>query len=342
MPRRMRQIMQRLDENVQRFAKTNETIAGRTNLLALNATIEAARAGEAGKGFSVVAAEVKNLAHQAAGNSKEFRQVMLSQIQEGMSITDDLIKDLEGTRLVEMGQTLVQLIVRNLYERTADVRWWATDDAFHRAMDDKTPEAFEHATKRLGVINQFYTVYLNLVLADPAGRIVACARPQHYPSCIGSNVANEKWFRQALQTSSGGDYVVDDIHNSSLHNQAPVAVYATAVRKGGEMHGAVTGVLGVFFDWGEQARSIVQDEPTMGEEEKARSRVLLLDNNLRVIAASDRQGLLQPFNLVTNGQTKGSYMNEQKKIVAFAKTIGYQEYDGLGWYGVVVQTPPVE
>jgi hypothetical protein len=25
--------------------------------------------------------------------------------------------------------------------------------------------------------------------------------------------------------------------------------------------------------------------------------------------------------------------------VAFAKTIGYQEYDGLGWWSVIIQKP---
>src|SRR3546814_5530045 len=64
------------------------------------------------------------------------------------------VKDLEGPRLTDMAQTMVQLIVRNLYERTCDCRWWATDDAMWQALQDPSDELFARAGERLTMINR--------------------------------------------------------------------------------------------------------------------------------------------------------------------------------------------
>ena len=338
MPRKIRLLMEKVQENVSVFAETNEKIASQTNLLALNATIEAARSGAAGKGFAVVAQEVKTLATQARENSDQFRRILQGMITAGIDLSTQIIGQVEGTRLTDIAQTLVQIIVRNLYERTADCRWWATDDAFFRCLEEPTEARQQHAIKRLGVINKFYGVYINLVLTNTSGKILAISRPDLFPGMIGADASNQKWFSQAIRLNNGGEYVVDDIHNCHLHGGKPVAVYATAVREGGEMSTKATGVLAVFFDWGPQADSIVRKEPTLTPEEWTRSRVLLLDRNHKIIASSDGLDIYSQYPLQAQGG-KGSYTDTTGANVAYAQTIGYEEYDGLGWYGVIIQRP---
>lgn len=330
-------IIRNIQGRVESFAQINEKIASQTHLLALNASIEAARAGEAGKGFSVVASEVKNLATQAATNSKELRTKVLIEFIEQTEALQKQVGTKEFERLTEMAQTLVQLIVRNLYERTADVRWWATDESLYRCLESDEKARREHAAMRLSLINRFYSVYLNLVLVDTQGSVVASSQSERFTKMTGAGLSQLPWVRRSLATASGDQYVVDEIFADSLHKDKLVAVYATAVREGGRIDGKVLGALGVYFDWDEQARIIVKNEPNLSQEEWKYTRVLLLDHHLRIIAASDGKDLLTPFSLETGGRTKGYYQNKRGDLVAFAQTLGYQEYDGLGWYGVIVQ-----
>ena len=71
---------------------------------------------------------------------------------------------------------------------------------------------------------------------------------------LGTSVANEAWFRQALATRSGSDFAVADIAVNRELGSSTVATYAAAIRAGGEVDGKPVGVLGIFFDWKPQAR----------------------------------------------------------------------------------------
>lgn len=91
-------------------------IAGKTNLLALNAAIEAAGAGEAGKGFAVVANEVKELAKQTSGATREIRKKI-----EGMQEnTKEAIEAIEAvTKVITEVDTIMGAIASSVEEQTA-------------------------------------------------------------------------------------------------------------------------------------------------------------------------------------------------------------------------------
>ena len=67
---------------------------------------------------------------------------------------------------------------------------------------------------------------------------------------------------------------------------------------------------------------------------------MLLDADFRIIAASDRVGILnERFDLKTGGRDSGHYTLPNGAVVGFHKTPGYETYEGLGWYGCVIQQP---
>lgn len=334
----MRVVTDGMSTDLKRFSADNSHIVKQIRLLAINALIEAARAGEAGKGFSVVANEVQRLAQIASNIASTFEHNVLSRIGVSREMAEALVEEMEGIRLMDTAQTLVQLIVRNLFERTADVRWWATDTALWQALQEENIAKVAFAAERLGVINRFYTVYIDLVMTDLRGTAVASANPKYQKALQGRSLRHESWFIAASQCRSGDEYTVDQVKSSPLHDDRDVLVYATGIREGGKNDGALLGTLGVYFDWEEQGRAIVEKEANLPPQLADRTVVMLLDGDLRVIASSDPALRFTRFPLENNANaTRGSYYDLKGNIVAFAKTFGYEDYDGLGWYGVVVQ-----
>jgi Methyl-accepting chemotaxis protein (MCP) signalling domain len=320
-------------------AREIRAITGQTRILALNATIEAARAGEAGRGFAVVAGEVKAVSGEIDRLASAMESELRGALDSVRAVGGRMAQEMRGQRLTDLALNAIEIIDRNLYERTCDVRWWATDAAVVDAATDPAPERIAFAERRLGIILSAYTVYLDLWLCSRAGKVIAHGRPDRYPGLRGTDVSGESWFKDALASASGDDYAVADIAACAGLGGVPVATYATAVRAGGESRGKPVGVLGVHFDWAPQAKTIVEGVRLTPEEAK-RSRVLLLDASSRVIAASDGAGVLkETFALAAEGRTAGAYTQKDGTLIAFHLTPGYETYRGLGWYAAVIQQP---
>ncbi|QBQ99522.1 methyl-accepting chemotaxis protein [Paraburkholderia pallida] len=312
-----------------------------TTFLALNALIEAARAGNAGKGFAVVANQVKHVSKRISEITTDLNKDLAGSLATLTQLGDSMIERLrshDGQRCADLALNMIDVIDRNLYERSCDVRWWATDSSVVACLAAGDTVSAEHACERLSVILNSYTVYRDLWIVDARGVVVANGRPGLYP-VRGQNVSGAEWFKAAMKTKSGAEYVASDVETLGALRHAQVATYSTAIREGGHANGRVLGALVIFFDWAPQASAVVKGV-RLSAEEWARSRCMIVDSSFRVIAASDEKGLLsERFRLQTDGRQTGFYRTTDGTIVSFAATPGYETYRGLGWYGVICQRP---
>lgn len=312
-----------------------------TRILSMNAQIEAGRAGEAGRSFAVVAQEMSDLSTRTQDASRKLEQESETVVLELAEISRQLATEVRGTRLCDLAYTNIDLIDRNLYERSCDCRWWATDAAMVSALEQPGEAATAHASDRLGVILKAYTVYFDIVLADLNGVVVANGRPADYPSA-GTTHREAPWFTTALATASGDEFGFETVHASSLVGGKRVLVYSCKVCRGGDAKAEAIGVLGVVFNWDGLAQKIMHETP-VEEAKKGVTRVCIVDDNGRVLADSLDQILGRPVEFSERArlfaQKKASAtaaVDGVSVLAAHAQSPGFETYR-TGWHSLILQ-----
>lgn len=309
-----------------------------TKLLALNARIEAARSGRSGAAFGVVAQEMQNLSAKTAIVADGMATKTNESIQELISVISGNVR---GTRLADLALTCVDLIDRNLYERTCDVRWWATDSSLVDCLTSRSPEAIEHASTRMRVILGAYTVYYDLVLADMQGNVIANGRPDLYKS-NNRNECRSTWFQRASSTRTGEEFGFQSAHRSGLVNDQVSLIYSAAVREDGLSTGRPLGVLGVIFNWASFSQAILGNIP-LDAVEKESTLGLIVDNQGTVIASSrpisaDYRYPIEKYEdlLHKDKSFKLEKLDGKDVCIAHGKAPGFETYS-TEWHAFLIQ-----
>lgn len=341
-PERIAALTSTLQERIRGSIQDIAEITLQSRVLSINAQIEAARAGESGRSFAIVGQEMVSFSNRIQAAAKSLEEESESLVLELAEISRQLATRVRGTRLSDLALTNIDLIDRNLYERSCDCRWWATDVAMVNALENPDdPLAVGHASERLGVILKAYTVYFDIVLADMDGQIIANGRPADYAS-VGMEQRDATWFRSARDSASGDEFGFESVHESTLVNGKRVLIYSCRVGRGGVASAEPIGVLGVIFNWDGLAQKIMHETP-IEPDKKPLTRVCIVDDQGLVLADSadrilqDKIELPERTSLFAQAKTCATLRVERYDcLVAHARSPGFETYR-TGWHSLIIE-----
>ncbi|WP_419827145.1 methyl-accepting chemotaxis protein [Sphingomonas sp.] len=335
MPRRIRSLLSTLREEVQHYAAETQAIAGRTNLLALNATIEAARSGEAGRGFSVVAQEVKALAGQARSSAASFRAGVLDRLAQGAGIADELVGEIEGARLAELAQSIIQIITRALHDRAIDLRMLATDPTIvagaTQGLADRDVE--RRARERLRALLHFSPYFINAFVCDDQGRIAVSANEN--AAVRRHDFSREPQYMTALDSRSPDDWFTDEPWENPWSDDRRVLIFVAPVRQDGR----VVGVCYLEYDWEGQVAAMLAAAHVGGSD----AAISIVDPRGTVFATTGDHVFGQQMAVAAPPAGSGRLVQTRDAlIVAQATAIPVHGFGGLGLRCVIEQRVPDE
>ena len=269
-------------------------------------------------------------------------QTDMTGIRNGFKkLTTDLVVNLANENLNQSiqdisakSQVAVDIVIRNLFERTADIGFLSTDQKVREylsmansAGEQPSPAQHEAMITRFTEYVAKYSVYHNIILMDPHGKVLV-QLDQNNPI----DTSHDPLIQESMQTKEEfcETYRYSDLqpsHKKSL-------IYSYRVCETNSPGSKVLGVLCLCFKFEDEMEGVFNNL-IQGDE---RAVILLLDDTGEVIASSDK------YHIPAGAKVKKA-LDQEYALTDFAgrtyisktsRTKGYQGFEGLGWYGHVM------
>ena len=231
-------------------------------------------------------------------------------------------------------QVAVDIVIRNLFERTADIGFLATDDDIRNFLNKhnvKYTADYEADLKALK--NRFveyvnkYSVYFNIVLMNTHGEILA-----NLDDNSKISKSHDEIIKEVLTTSK--EYVETFKYHDFLPSEKKSLVYSYKVTENNDPDSKVIGVLSLCFKFQDEMNGIFSNLINRNKKEA----LTLLDKEGYVIATSDKYQipLGSKLDIVLNDKFRIVTFGGRDYLAKSKKTNGYQGFYGLGWYGHIM------
>jgi hypothetical protein len=241
-----------------------------------------------------------------------------------------LVKDIEGSRLTDLAQVLIDNAGAFLSERLDQVSWWSQEAVLHHALTNPTQDTLGAASQALSGMQMFAPVFAHLVLLNREGHVIASSRSGD-GGMEGRSAQEEAWFLDALNHKAR-------VHNpeaSLWHQNTRMTVFTCTLSQNLEP----IGMLVAFMDLRHKAKLFTDRiMALLAPEERAITTVMILNARHTILYANQKiHSFSTEYPLVSHSETRGSYRDDQGHSVTFAKIASACDPSDLQWWAVMVQ-----
>lgn len=211
-------------------------------------------------------------------------------------------------------QVAIDILMRNLFERTADVGFLATDDEIRNFILSRNTNIVDRLKKYVAK----YTVYHDIIILDTNFKVLANLDSGNE---ITGKVIQDESLSQIIRTS---DNYIEVYKTTPLLNGKKGHMFLGKIYD----DDTVIGVICLCFKFENEMESIFKSI----ENENNSAVIAIIDNDNKVIASSDENEISLGLEIkpCTN-INEISYYRGVKYISTTVETNGYQGYMGLNW-----------